>query len=76
MTGQVIQLPETREHRWERWRRIQVGLINGRQPETWADRFFHDAYPETQEFLAMHARALAKGQTDHVVYASHEDEQP
>lgn len=74
MSAQVIKFPETRHHRWERWRRLQVGLINGVQPEDWRDRMFHDAYTETQEFKEMHALAISKGQTDHIYYPNNEGE--
>lgn len=66
MSGKVIKFPETKDHRWARWCRIQIGLINGHQPESQEDCSFFKAYPETYEFGWMHYRAVARGQTDHI----------
>lgn len=75
MSSTVIPFPETREHRYYRWQRVEWGLQNGRLPDTAEDFEFHQLYSKTQEFLAMDARAIATGRTEDVIFGSQKDKQ-
>lgn len=75
MSCTVIPFPETREHRYARWQRVEWGLQNGRLPDTYEAFEFHQQYSKTQEFLAMDARAIAMGRTEDVVFGSQKEEQ-